>query len=173
MKKIFAICGSTKTSSANLLYIAAITKLLGAGYEVTILSSIADLPHFNPDLDTDHAPQSVWQLRKNISLADGILICTPEYAMGLPGSLKNVLDWTVSSSSFSKKPVLALVASLQGEKAYQSLIDVLTVIEARVHAQLIPFAKTKINFEATITDSETLSELKTTLGQFVASLSNG
>ena len=93
--------------------------------------------------------------------------------MGLPGSLKNALDWTVSSSSFSKKPVLALVASSQGEKANQSLIDILNVIEAKVHSLLIPFAKTKINLEGKITDSQTSSQLKTRLEQFVASLSNG
>ncbi|RQO69367.1 flavoprotein [Pedobacter sp. KBW01] len=173
MKKIFAICGSTKTASTNLLFIAAIAQLLGAEYEVTTLNSIADLPHFNPDSDTMHPPQQVEQLRKSMSQADGILISTPEYAMGLPGSLKNVMDWTVSSSSFSRKPVLAIVASSQGEKAYQSLIDILTVIEAEVYPLLIPYAKTKINQEATISDAETLAALKSTLDQFVANLSNG
>ncbi|MNK43469.1 FMN-dependent NADPH-azoreductase [compost metagenome] len=173
MKKILAICGSTKTASTNLLFIAAIAQLLGTEYEVTTLNTIADLPHFNPDSDTGQTPQQVEHLRKNISRADGVVISTPEYAMGLPGSLKNVLDWTVSSSSFSKKPVLAVVASSQGEKAYQSLIDVLTVIEAEVYPLLVPYAKTKINQEATITDAETLSALKSTLDQFVASLSNG
>ena len=173
MKRIFALCGSTKAASTNLLYISAVTKILGSGYEVTTLSSISDLPHFNPDLDNEHPPVQVEELRKNISRADGILICTPEYAMGVPGSLKNALDWTVSSSSFSKKPVLALVASSQGEKAHQSLIDILNVIEAKVHSLLIPFAKTKINVEGKITDSQTSSELKTRLDQFVASLSNG
>jgi NAD(P)H-dependent FMN reductase len=173
MKKIFAICGSTKAASTNLLYIAAIAQLLGAEYEVTTLNAIADLPHFNPDIDTAQPPQIIEQLRKNISEADGILISTPEYAMGLPGSLKNVLDWAVSSSSFSKKPVLAVVASSLGEKAYQSLIDVLTVIEAEVYALLIPYAQTKINSEATIKDTETLSALKRTLSQFVAGISNG
>ena len=170
MKKIFAICGSTKTASTNQLYLEAIKQLLGTGYEATTLTSIADIPHFNPDLDTENPPNGIAQLRKNIEQADGIIISTPEYAMGLPGSLKNVLDWTVSSASFSKKPVLAIVASSQGEKAYQSLIDILTVIEARVYAQLIPYAKTKINANAIITDTETLSALKTTLNLFVAGI---
>jgi len=173
MKKIFAICGSTKASSTNLLYIIAISQLLGSGYEVTSLTSIADIPHFNPDLDTEYPAEQVEQLRKKISEADGILISTPEYAMGLPGSLKNILDWTVSSSSFSKKQVLAIVASSQGEKAYQSLIDILTVIEAEVHALLIPYAKTKINGEGNITHAETLSALQAILDQFVAGISNG
>jgi NAD(P)H-dependent FMN reductase len=106
-------------------------------------------------------------------MADGIIISTPEYAMGLPGSLKNLLDWTVSSASFSGKPVLALVASTQGEKAYQSIIDILTVIEARVSPQLISFAKAKINSEGAITDEETLTALKSTIDSFVASMENG
>ncbi|SDG16973.1 NADPH-dependent FMN reductase [Pedobacter terrae] len=111
MKKILAISGSTKAISTNALYITAIARLLGEEDMVTNFPSIADIPHFNPDLDSVDPPQIVRDLRKSIQLADGIIISTPEYAMGLPGSLKNLLDWTVSSASFSGKPVLALVAS--------------------------------------------------------------
>jgi len=173
MKKIFAISGSTKASSTNALYIIAITRFLGEAYEIINIPSISELPHFNPDLDIDNPAEAVEILRNSILQADGIIISTPEYAMGLPGSLKNLLDWTVSSASFSKKPVLALVASTQGEKAYQSIIDILTVLESNVYAQLIPFAKTKIDSEATITDNETLIALKTTVDSFVASIENG
>ncbi|WP_316846012.1 NADPH-dependent FMN reductase [Pedobacter psychrodurus] len=173
MKKIFAISGSTKAASTNGLYVKAITELLGKGFEVTSFPSIANIPHFNPDLDLENPLKAVADLRSNIQQADGIIISTPEYAMGLPGSLKNLLDWTVSSASFSGKPVLALVASTQGEKAYQSIIDILTVIEAKVAAQLIPYAKAKINDQAVITDNETLAVLKSTVDSFVASIENG
>lgn len=173
MKKIFAISGSTKASSTNELYLSAISQLLGAAYEVTIFPSIADIPHFNPDLDLENPPQSIQDLRLNILQADGVIISTPEYAMGLPGSLKNLLDWTVSSASFSGKPVLAIVASTQGEKAYQSIIDILTVLEARVSAQLIPFAKARINNDAIVTDHQTLASLKNTIDAFVAGIENG
>lgn len=173
MKKILAISGSTKAISTNALYITAISQLLGGDFEVTNFPSIADIPHFNPDLDQENRPQAVKELRLTIQKADGIIISTPEYAMGLPGSLKNLLDWTVSSASFSGKPVLALVASTQGEKAYQSIIDILTVIEARVSPQLISFAKAKINNEGAITDEETLTALKSTVDSFVARMENG
>nr|WP_315423604.1 NADPH-dependent FMN reductase [uncultured Pedobacter sp.] len=173
MKKIFAISGSTKTVSTNALYITAISRLLNREFEVINFSSIAVIPHFNPDLDQENPPQAVEALRSTIKKADGIIISTPEYAMGLPGSLKNLLDWTVSSASFSGKPVLALVASTQGEKAYQSIIDILTVIEARVSPQLISFAKAKINPDAEITDHETLAKLKSTINAFVATVENG
>ncbi|MBE5320278.1 NAD(P)H-dependent oxidoreductase [Pedobacter sp. MR2016-19] len=173
MKKILAISGSTKAVSTNALYITAISRLLSKEFEVINFSSIAVIPHFNPDLDQENPPQAVEALRSTIKKADGIIISTPEYAMGLPGSLKNLLDWTVSSASFSGKPVLALVASTQGEKAYQSIIDILTVIEARVSPQLISFAKAKINNEGEITHKETLTALKSTIGSFVASMKNG
>ncbi|WP_406824393.1 NAD(P)H-dependent oxidoreductase [Pedobacter sp. KACC 23697] len=110
---------------------------------------------------------------KSIHLADGIIISTPEYAMGLPGSLENLLDWTVSVASLSGKSVLVLVASTQGEKAYQSLIDILTVLEAKISSQLIPFAKARINHNAEITDFETLTKLKSTVHAFVATVENG
>ena len=173
MKKILAISGSTKAVSTNALYITAISRLLGRAFEVINFSSIAVIPHFNPDLDQENPPQIIEELRSIIKKADGIIISTPEYAMGLPGSLKNLLDWTVSSASFSGKPVLALVASTQGRKAYQSIIDILTVIEARVSPQLISFAKAKINNEGAITDEKTLTALKSTINSFVASMENG
>jgi len=173
MKKILAISGSTKAVSTNALYITAISRLLGGKFEVTNFPSIANIQHFNPDLDQENPPQIIEALRSTIKMADGIIISTPEYAMGLPGSLKNLLDWTVSSASFSGKPVLALVASTQGQKAYQSIIDILTVIEARVSPQLISFAKAKINNEAAITDKETLTALKRTIDSFVVSMENG
>ncbi|MCZ4242893.1 NADPH-dependent FMN reductase [Pedobacter punctiformis] len=167
MKNIFAICGSTKASSTNQLYIKAIGRLLPTDFNLEVLPSIADIPHFNPDLDIDPLPESVIRFRNKIERADGILICTPEYAMGLPGSLKNVLDWTVSSASISKKPVLSVIASSQGEKAFQSLIDILTVIEAEVFPLLISFAKTKINDQFNITDKHTLESLHTQITDFV------
>lgn len=173
MKKILAISGSTKAISTNALYITAISRLLGADFEVINFSSITVIPHFNPDLDQENPLQAVEALRSAIKKADGIIISTPEYAMGLPGSLKNLLDWTVSSASFSGKPILALVASTQGEKAYQSIIDILTVIEARISPLLIPFAKAKVNNEGAITDKETLAALKSTVDSFVASMENG
>ncbi|WP_343523636.1 NADPH-dependent FMN reductase [Pedobacter sp.] len=173
MKKIFAISGSTKSSSTNALYILAISSLLGKDVEVSTIPTIADIPHFNPDLDLENQPKVVSDLREALRKADGIIISTPEYAMGLPGSLKNLLDWTVSSASLSGKPVLALVASTQGEKAYQSIIDILTVLEAKVSPRLIPFAKAKINPDAQITDQETLTNLRNTIDAFVTAMENG
>lgn len=159
---ILAICGSTRKSSSNLNLIKAIADLSSEVFTITIFEGLADLPHFNPDLDNEDAPATVFSFRKQLREADGIIICTPEYAMGVPGTLKNAIDWTVSSMEFSNKPVALITASLSGEKAHAALLGTLLIIESQITADtqlLIPFIKTKVNENAGITDANTLGEV--------------
>jgi len=158
-KTILAISGSTRSTSTNHNFIKAIAAIIGPGYTITHNQElITSLPHFNPDLDTETPPPAVTRFRQQLRYAHGILICTPEYAMGVPGTLKNAIDWTVSSCEFSHKPVALITASTLGEKAHQSLIETLTVIEAHLTPAttlLIPNAKTKIDTHHQITDPTT------------------
>lgn len=162
-KKILAICGSTRPNSTNLNLIKAIADLAADKFEVTVFTGIDTIPHFNPELDSDKAPEVVMNFREKIKQADGVLICTPEYAMGVPGTLKNAIDWTVSSGEFSHKPTTLITASSQGYKGHASLLETLKIIEANIteHTQLvISYAKTKINHQCIITDENTLREVK-------------
>lgn len=164
--KVLAINGSTRTASANALFIDAIERLASGRAQFTRYPSIADLPHFNPDLDQEQPPAAVAHFRRSVKESDAVLICTPEYAMGVVGSLKNALDWCVSSASFSGKPVMLVTASLSGEKGHAALLETLAVIEARLRPEtnvLIPFAKTKVSNEGFITDAEALSALERAL----------
>jgi NAD(P)H-dependent FMN reductase len=98
-----------------------------------------------------------------LNSADGVIICTPEYAHGVPGSLKNAIDWTVGTSEFSQKPTMLITASTDGKSGHQSLLETLHVIEAKNihHLQLlISFASTKVNDHNNITDMTTLNEVK-------------
>lgn len=168
-KKILAISGSTREKSVNLNLIYAIKELSKDSFEIEIFNEIADLPQFNPDKDIDPAPVKILEFRKKLKQADGILICTPEYAMGVPGSLKNAIDWTVSSAEFSKKPVALITASSMGEKAHASLLETLKIIESNITSDtqlLISFAKTKISSDAVITDNETLAQVKKLISSF-------
>ncbi len=168
-KKILAISGSTREKSTNLNLIYAIKELSKEIFEIEIFNDIAGLPQFNPDIDIDPAPQAVSVFRKKVKQADGILICTPEYAMGVPGTLKNAIDWTVSSAEFSKKTVALITASSMGEKAHISLLETLKIIESNITDDtqlLISFAKTKINSDAVITDNETLEQVKKLIFSF-------
>ncbi len=129
---------------------------------VAIFERLSDLPHFNPDLDNENVPEQVIDFRRQLREADGILICTPEYAIGVPGTLKNAIDWTVSSMEFSKKPVALITASLSGEKAHSSLLGTLLIIEAQMTADtqlLISSVKTKVNQDSEIIDKETLNSV--------------
>jgi chromate reductase, NAD(P)H dehydrogenase (quinone) len=182
-KKILAISGSTRKKSSNLNLINAIEELSSSIFSITIFEGLTDIPHFNPDLDNDSPPEAVMRFRRLLREADGILICTPEYAMGVPGTLKNAIDWTVSSCEFSHKPLALITASSMGEKGHASLMETLKIIETGVtdDTQLvIPFVKTKVSSEGKIIDAATLSSvqnvidaLNQTIDQHLVSLNRG
>lgn len=162
MKKVLAISGSTREKSVNQCFIEAIRNLSSGKFSVTLFNGLSYIPHFNSDLDNENPPSQVSEFRRQLQEADGILICTPEYAMGVPGTLKNAIDWSVSTCDFSHKPVALITASLSGEKAHQSLLGTLKIIESNItdDAQLlIPFAKTKIDKDCKITHAETLTQV--------------
>lgn len=168
--KLLAISGSTREKSSNLYLIKAIGALLPVSFSLTIFEGLTAIPHFNPDLDTEAmVPQQVVDFREQLRQADAVLVCTPEYAMGVPGTLKNAIDWTVSSCEFSNKPVALITASSSGEKAHESLLGTLKIIEARMNEQTqlhIPFIKTKIDASGQITDPVLLTRIK----ELIASL---
>jgi chromate reductase, NAD(P)H dehydrogenase (quinone) len=170
MKKIFALCGSTRQNSINLELLKIISDLEKETIELQIFTQIGYLPHFNPDIDNpEHTPTFVEDFRNKLKEADGVLICTPEYAMGVPGTLKNALDWTVSSMEFSQKPTALITASTSGEKGHQSLLETLKVIEAKIDDKtslLISTPKTKIK-DGVITDEETLNKVKAVLSNLI------
>jgi multimeric flavodoxin WrbA len=150
LPRIVAICGSTRKSSSNL----SLLKHLKAAYkmqcDIEIYDQIDTLPHFNPDLDHDPELPEIAEYRKKLRNAHGILICTPEYAMGVPGTLKNAIDWTVSSMEFSRKPVALITASSMGEKGHASLLETLVIIESEIPEKnrvLIKHIRTKIDGE--------------------------
>src|SRR6478736_5727872 len=174
-KKVIAISGSVRRSSANLRLIKAIDELTKEKFDTTVFEGLTELPHFNPDLDTDRPPEAVDNFRKLLKNSDGILICTPEYAMGVPGTLKNALDWTVSSGEFSGKPVALITASTSGLKAHESLLETLQVIDARINEEtqyLISFIQVKLNSENRITDEQTMTDLEKLIGAFAEEMEN-
>jgi chromate reductase, NAD(P)H dehydrogenase (quinone) len=132
--RILAISGSLRMGSGNTALLQAAAQLAPSDLEMEIYTTLAHLPHFNPDLDLDgmKPPEAVAVLRERVGSADGILISTPEYAHGLPGSLKNALDWLVSSSEFVHKPVALFNASSRSTFAQASLVETLRIMTARL-----------------------------------------
>ena len=97
--RVLAICGSLRAQSSNLAVLQAARQLAKPPMEIVVFDGLADLPHFNPDLDGDQPPKAVATLRKAIGQAQGLLISSPEYARGVTGVLKNALDWLATMSA--------------------------------------------------------------------------
>lgn len=168
-KNILAISGSTRVNSSNLLLIKAIAALSSKDADMEMYNKTGELPHFNPDLDSGIVPQAVEEFRNKIQEADGVLICTPEYVFSLPGSLKNAIEWTVSTIVFSDKPVALITASGLGEKAHESLQLIMKTVGAEFNEQtqlLIQGARSKVS-EKGITDEATLIKVKELIEAFV------
>jgi chromate reductase len=172
-KKVLAISGSTRKNSSNLQIIKAIKNMAAEKLNIEVYEDLASLPHFNPDLDHDPVPEPVITLRNKIKDADGVLICTPEYVFSLPGSLKNAIEWMVSTTLFSEKPVALITASGLGEKAHESLQLIMKTIYADFNeaTQLhISGARAKVTSDGTITDEPTLRKIKALIEAFVQRL---
>ncbi len=166
--KILAISGSTRSNSSNLAILKYISELTSGIFEVTIFERLTEIPHFNPDL-TDNPPTEVIAFRNQISEADGIIICTPEYVFSMPGSLKNALEWCVSTTIFSKKPVGLITASASGEKGHEQLLLIMKTIEAKFDHEtqlLIQGVRGKINENGKIVDETTKENLRKLVQSF-------
>jgi NAD(P)H-dependent FMN reductase len=104
------------------------------GASVTFYEGLATLPHFNPDYVAGELPAPADDLRQAIRGADAVLFSVPEYAGGLPGSFKNLLDWTIGDDqpgSIYEKPVAWINASPRGAvNAHESLRTVLAYAHA-------------------------------------------
>jgi len=130
--RILAISGSLRNASSNTQALRALTSLAPEGIRIELYKGIGDLPHFNPDLDGDVPPAAVADFRAALASADGVVFSSPEYAHGVPGVLKNALDWVVGSGEFYEKPVAIINASPRAVHALASLTETLTMMGARI-----------------------------------------
>ena len=132
MIRLLGVCGSLRAVSTNLTLLKAAELLAHPSVTIELFVGLAGLPHFNPDLDVDPAPPAVAEWRKAVGRADGLIISSPEYARGVPGSLKNSLDWLVSSDVFPEKPVALFNASDRSVAMQGALRLTLETMSARI-----------------------------------------
>jgi chromate reductase, NAD(P)H dehydrogenase (quinone) len=130
--RVLAISGSLRASSSNTALLQAAAVLAPPGVEVTLYDRLGDLPQFNPDIDGELVSTSVKDLRSRLQAADGVVFSVPEYAHGVPGALKNALDWVVGSGELVDKPVVLFNASSRATYAQASLTETLTVMSAKL-----------------------------------------
>lgn len=134
-KRVLCLCGSLRRVSANRAALEAARELAPARLRLELYAGLGGLPPFNPDLERAALPPDVDALRAAVGRADALLIACPEYAHGVPGAFKNLLDWMVGDLAFPGKPVLLLNTSGRGSHhAQDALAEVLETMSARLLA---------------------------------------
>jgi chromate reductase len=127
--RLLGISGSLQAHSANTALLDVARAVAPSGVEVVIFDSLVDVPAFNPD--TDPAPAAVEAFRELVQSCDRLLIATPEYAHGLPGSLKNLLDWVVGSGELYGKRVAIVSAAPAPERGKHARADLERTLRAQ------------------------------------------
>ena len=90
--RILGFAGSLRRASYNRGLIRAAAELAPAGIVVDVFD-LHDIPLYNQDIEDTGEPSSVVSFKEAIARADGLLVATPEYNHGVPGVLKNAIDW--------------------------------------------------------------------------------
>ncbi len=165
---ILAISGSLRRQSSNTTALQAAIRLAPPTMRIELYAALRELPFFNPDLDNEDAPPAVQAFRQRIGAADGLLICSPEYARGIAGVLKNALDWLVSSLEFPDKPVAIINSSQRATHADAALRLTLATMSARLVGNssfVLPLQGRNLDAEGIIADTALAAVLRAALGE--------
>jgi len=171
--RILLVSGSTRAASTNSAALRAMHEHRPAGIDTVWyedVAGLASLPAFNPDHE-DELPPAVAILRAAIDAADAVLFCTPEYAGSLPGSFKNLLDWTVRGGNLYGKPVayVSVAAPGRGAGAEANLRTVLGYVGATLIADAcarVFVVREAVGSDGRVTDRPTRDQLVAALATF-------
>lgn len=133
VRQVLCLSGSLRRVSANTALLEAACRLAPPGLALSMYGGLGRLPLFNPDDEVDPLPAAVCELREAVGRSDALLIACPEYAHGVPGAFKNLLDWLVGSLEFPGKPVVLVNTSGRGSHhAQDALAEILRTMSARL-----------------------------------------
>jgi len=166
---LLLISGSTRAASTNTAVLRTAQQF--ATFKTTLYDELSALPAFNPDDDREPLPPAVTRLRVQVEAADAILFCTPEYAGALPGSFKNLLDWTVGGIGMDRKPVAwinvaSVAAHTGGADAHDSLRKVLGYVNATIVEDActrLPMTRQAVDPDGLVSDPAVVAGIHQTL----------
>jgi NAD(P)H-dependent FMN reductase len=160
--RVLLISGSLRAMSTNTALLRTARAVAADAVEAVLYDGLGALPHFNPDDDPEGGPvhPAVADLRVQLAAADALLFCTPEYAGALPGSFKNLLDWTVGGGETYGMPVgwvnaSGIASPTGGAGAHGSLRAVLTYTGADIVEAAcvrLPIARGSVGADGLIED---------------------
>jgi chromate reductase len=166
--------GSLRQRSSNTAVLLAAQRLAPASLNLELYAGMAALPAYNPDVEAVALPPCVSELRAQVARADALLIACPEYAHGVPGAFKNLLDWLVGGIEFPHKPTLVLNTSARGSHhAQDGLLEILRTMSARLivdDAVPVPLPASGCTVEDVLADEDRRGELRAVLALLGAEL---
>lgn len=167
-----AVSGSLRVGSVNGQVLKTVNELSSNDVAITLFEGIGALPHFNPDHEAN-PPASVLEWRAALQDAHAVIICSPEYAHGVPGVLKNALDWVVGTGEFMDKPVALINASPSSQFVLPQLTETLTVMMGNVHAVTLSMIGKKRDGLSLRLDDTVSSELRAALATLMSAVDVG
>lgn len=173
MRRLLTVSGSLRAGSSNASLLAAAARLAPADVLVVEYCGLAELPAFNPDIEegAPPLPDAVIAWRAEIAASDALLVSSPEYAHGIPGALKNALDWIVGGSEIVGTPVGVLSASAASKFAHPQLVEVLRTMSARVVPEatvVIDIPRRGASVDGLVNDPELARSLRDVVASLLA-----
>ena len=176
--ELLAISGSLRRGSFNTALLRAAIEAAPASCRIA-LASIREIPLYDGDYETEHGvPEPVRQLKDKFAAADGVLISTPEYNGGIPGVLKNTIDWLSRPAAdiprvFGRQP-LGLIGATPGRAgtrlSQQAFLQPLRQLDVRLWTGgALYVSQARSSFDATgkLTDDTLRQQLTQYMDGFV------
>lgn len=168
---LIGLSGSLRAASTNTALLRASQAETPQGCTLSLYDGLGALPIFNPDDEGERTPLEALRLNEAVSRADGVLISCPEYAHGIPGGLKNALDWLVAGPAAVGKPVMLVHASHRSQISRDALREVLRTMSFEVfpgpELEVPLLGKKPAEFAEILGDAACRQRLRTTLADFV------
>jgi len=177
--EILSISGSVRKGSFNTALLKAVSTLSPSHVNIKLFESINDIPVFNPEISEENFPKPVNTLISQIRESDGLVISCPEYAHGISGVLKNLLDWLVVSDAVVLKPIIITTVStsgLGGVRSFSSLVQILSAMNSNVvidGSLCVPYASAKFNDALILEDPITIKAIEVSLLALERAISSG
>jgi chromate reductase len=173
---LLGLSGSLRAVSTNSALLGALQDCTPEGCTLSIYDGIGRLPIFSPD-NEQRPGAEVLRLTGTVAKADGLLIAWPEYAHGVPGGLKNALDWLVSGDAAIGKPAMLVHASTRSQISRAALREILKTMSFKMFAgeevEIALLGKKPEDVAAILGQVETRRPLQAALERFRLFVTNG
>jgi NAD(P)H-dependent FMN reductase len=169
---ILTVSGSLRAASTNTALLAALLCNAPDDCRLAAYDGLGRLPIFNPDDEGERTPSEATRLIEAVSAADGIIVSSPEYAHGVPGGVKNALDWLVSRDAAVGKPAMLVHASPRSAISRAALAEIMRTMSFDLYAgrevEIALIGKTPNEVQAILTEPSSVARMRDALADFVA-----